>query len=114
MNTSRAEIDSRPLAGTVEIARLRVAAAEAQWKAAKERSRVAKRQRKEAKLVARRARNEAKQSKADLLEARKALAEAEGQLAQSDLPGESPQEGPSLPVPAQAESQDNKDKGLKS
>lgn len=85
MKTLKSKTDSQKLAATVEMARLRVAASETQWKAAKEQARVAKRRRKEVKLIARRAKKQAKQAKADLVEARNALAEAEAKLAQSSV-----------------------------
>jgi chromosome segregation ATPase len=69
------------LTGTIQTARLQVAAAETRWKEAKEQARLAKRRRKEVKLIARRAKKLAKQAKADLAQARKALAEAEARLA---------------------------------
>ena len=86
MKTSNSKIASPELAGIVQTARLRVAATENRWKAARERARLSKRRRKEVKLIARRARKQAKQAKADLAKAREALAEAEAKLAKSGKP----------------------------
>ena len=83
MKKANSRTASQRLAGTVQMARLRVATAENRWKAAKAQARAAKRRRKEVKLIARRARKQAKQAKADLTEARKALAKVEAKLAQS-------------------------------
>ena len=83
MKTSSSNKDSQELAGLVQNARRRVAAAEMRRKAAKEQARVAKRRCKMVKLIARRARKQAKQAKADLAEAREALAKAEAKLARS-------------------------------
>lgn len=81
MKTSNHKDDSQKLAGTVQLARLRLATAENLWKTAKVEARMAKRRRKEAKLMARRAKNQARLAKEDLAEARKALAEAEAKFA---------------------------------
>ena len=81
MKTANSKTASQKLAGTVQMARLRVATAESEWKAAKEHARMARRRRKEVKLIARRAKKLARQAKAELAEARKALAEAEAKVA---------------------------------
>ena len=65
----------------VQLARLRVDAAEKECKAAKERARLARRRRKEAKQAARRAKKQAKLAKRVVAEARTALADAEAKLA---------------------------------
>lgn len=84
MKTSNAKAAAQQLAGTVRMARLRLATAETRWQKAKQEARAAKCRRKEIKAIAHRARKQAKQAKADLAEARKALAAAEAKLAQSD------------------------------
>lgn len=83
MKTSSSKTTSQKLAGTVQMARLRVETAETRWKAAKQQAQLARRRRKEVKLIARRAKKQAKQAKADLADARKALAEVEAVLAKT-------------------------------
>lgn len=83
MKAANSKAASGKLAGVVQMAGLRVAAAEHRRQVAREQARVAKRRCKEVKLIARRAKKQAKQAKADLAEARKVLAEAEAKLARS-------------------------------
>jgi hypothetical protein len=81
MKTPNAKALTQTLVGNIKLARERVAIAESQFQAARERAKLAKRRRKEIKLIARRARKQAKQAKAALAEATEALTEAEAKLA---------------------------------
>jgi hypothetical protein len=65
------------LIGQIALLRMRVAAAEAIWKEAKEHASQAKRRRKLAKLMARRAKKDARNARARLDDAREALAQAQ-------------------------------------
>jgi hypothetical protein len=81
MKTAIVKTESQNVDSILQIARLRVEAAENRWEETKEQAREARRKRKEAKVIARRAKKEAKQAKAELEEARTFLAEAEAKLA---------------------------------
>jgi hypothetical protein len=83
MKKCKSETDLRKGAGIVQLARLRVEAAEKVWEAAKERARVARRRRKEAKQAARRAKKQVKLAKREVAEAKKVLADAEAKLART-------------------------------
>ena len=72
---------NRKLISQIELLRMRVSAAEATWKEAKEQASHAKRRRKLARLLAKRAKKDAKTAKANLDELREALARAEAQSA---------------------------------
>jgi hypothetical protein len=61
----------------VDLLRIRVGAAESNWKEARERAGQAKRRKKLAKLMAKRAQKDAKRAKVRLAETREALAHAE-------------------------------------
>jgi len=81
MKPSKPKTDSQELTGIVQLARLRVEAAEKEWKSAKERAGLARRRRKEAKQAARRAKKQVKLAKREVAEARAVLADAEAKLA---------------------------------
>ncbi len=70
---------NRKLISQMQLLRMRVSAAEATWKEAKEQASHAKRRRKLARLLAKRAKKDAKTAKANLDELREALARAEAQ-----------------------------------
>ena len=72
---------SQKLIHEIQLARLRLAKVENQWKSARKQARLAKQRRKEAKEAARRAKKQAKLAKRELVQAKEVLAEAEKKLA---------------------------------
>lgn len=78
---AKREDDRRSSMGRIALLRMRVAAAEAVWKEAKEHASQAKRRRKLARLMAKRAKKEARNARARLDDAREALAQAEARSA---------------------------------
>ena len=80
MKKSKPSNRSQKLTSEVQLARIRVAKAESDLNAARERSRAAKRRRKDARQAARRAKKQVRLAKANLSEAIEALTEAKTKL----------------------------------
>ncbi len=86
MKSAKSGTKWQKLTGFVGVARLRLAALQAQLKASKEHARLAKRKRKDAKEAYRRAKKEARLAKRAVAEAREILAQAEANLAKAPKP----------------------------